>query len=435
MKKRAIFALCLLAMLLCACGQTRQSPSETPEPTAEADSATQISLQGETASVKGGGASVSGGTVSIGAVGEYRVSGTLSAGQIVVDTGEDAMDVTLILDGADVTCPSGPAILVKQAKNVHLVLAPGSENRVTSGVREDLNTYNESRSGAAIFSEDDLTIEGEGQLAVSGYLNNGITCKDDLKLKGGTVNVTAANNGLRASESISISGGTVNVTAANDGVKTSSDVKEGKGYIDISGGSLTVRSGGDSLDAVTELRVSGGSIRTESRQELEAVSSRKGLKAGTLLSISGGSLEIHSDGDGLHCDGDVSVTGGSLLIVASTGVQSGVKDSGRGDILLSGGKLLISAGKRALKAEGSARVTTELLALGTSDKQTAPDTEGQAFVFAALEGMAGETLQIAGESFDLPQRFSWLFYTAPSLSAGQPLSFQLGQQQYSVEAK
>ena len=58
--------------------------------------------------------------MTIAAVGEYRITGTLSEGQIVVDTGEDAVNVTLILDGVSVTNPEGPALWIKQAKNGEL---------------------------------------------------------------------------------------------------------------------------------------------------------------------------------------------------------------------------------------------------------------------------------------------------------------------------
>ena len=48
--------------------------------------------------------------------GTYRISGKLSKGQIAVDLGEDAQDdpnavVTLILDGAEITCQVAPAVI------------------------------------------------------------------------------------------------------------------------------------------------------------------------------------------------------------------------------------------------------------------------------------------------------------------------------------
>ena len=54
--------------------------------------------------------------VTITRPGTYRLSGTLSRGQIAVDLGENAADdpeavVTLVLDGADVTCTVAPALI------------------------------------------------------------------------------------------------------------------------------------------------------------------------------------------------------------------------------------------------------------------------------------------------------------------------------------
>ena len=226
----------------------------------------------------------------MGAVGEYRISGTLSEGQIIVDTGEDAMEVTLILEGVSVTNPQGPALWVKQAKKVTLRLADGSENLLVSGTEADLAAYDDTRSGAALYAEDDLSVEGGGSLTIRGYLNNGVTCKDDVKIKGGTLDVLGANNGVRASESVTVSGGALRIVSGNDGLKTSSAEKAGKGFIEISGGSLSISSGGDAVAAVTELRVSGGALKAETRQDLVGTNSRKGLKAGTLVEISGGTM-------------------------------------------------------------------------------------------------------------------------------------------------
>lgn len=54
--------------------------------------------------------------VTITEAGIYRVSGTLSKGQLAVDLGEDAVTdptavVTLVLDGADITCEIAPAVI------------------------------------------------------------------------------------------------------------------------------------------------------------------------------------------------------------------------------------------------------------------------------------------------------------------------------------
>ena len=85
------------------------------------------------------------------------------------------MKVTLTLNNASITCLDAPAIMVEKADKLKLVLADGSENTVTSGVEGTAPAAD--ASGAAIFSKDDLDIEGSGKLTVNGYINNGIASK------------------------------------------------------------------------------------------------------------------------------------------------------------------------------------------------------------------------------------------------------------------
>lgn len=436
MKKTWILLLCLSVLLLAACGRQGAETKSAAEP-ASADSGTSVVLSAEGAQIRGGGVKAEGGTITVGAVGEYRISGTLDAGQIVVDTGEDAMEVTLILEGVSVTNPKGPALWIKQAKKVHLQLADGSSSLLVSGTEADLAAFDDTRSGAALYSEDDLSIEGGGSLTIRGYLNNGVTCKDDLKIRSGSLDVLGANNGVRASESVTVSGGELRIVSGNDGLKTSSAEKEGKGFIEISGGSISVSSGGDAVDAVTELRISGGELKTETRQDLVGTNSRKGLKAGALVEISGGTLTVSADEDGIHCDGDVRMSGGEASIVASTGIQAGVKDSGEGDILLSGGSLFVAAVKQGLKAEGSLAADNELLALCGSEKQAEPLAGSQAWIRALVSGSAGDEVRIGagGASVTAPLKFRLLLLSSPELTQGEKTELSIAGHSYQLTAR
>lgn len=436
MKKALILLLCLSVLLLAACGQEGGAAKSGAEASA-ADAAASVVLSGDGVQIRGGGVKAEGGTVTVGTVGEYRISGTLDAGQIVVDTGEDAMEVTLIFEGVSVTNPDGPALWIKQAKKVHLQLAEGSQNLLVSGTEADLASYDDTRSGAALFAEDDLTIEGGGSLAVRGYLNNGVTCKDDLKIKGGSIDVLGANNGVRASESVTVSGGALRIVSGNDGLKTSSAQKEGKGFIEVTGGSISVSSGGDAVDAVTELRISGGELKTETRQDLVGTHSRKGLKAGTLVEISGGTLTVSADEDGVHCDGSVRMSGGEMSVVASTGIQAGVKDSGEGDIRLSGGSLFIAALKQGLKAEGGLVVNNELLALCGSEKQAEPGESAQGWIRALVSGNAGDEIRIGenGEGVTAPLKFRLLLLSSAELTQGEKTEISVAGHSYQLTAR
>ena len=254
-------------------------------------------------------------------------------------------------------------------------------------------------------------------------------------MDGGVVSIEAANNGVRASESITVTGGTLSVSCGNDGLKTSSADKEGKGFIELSGGHISVECGGDGVSAVTTLTLSGGDLHVSIREEQLGEQSRKGLKAGQLVDLSGGSLYVRVDDDGIHCDGDVILSGGDTQIVAATGIQAGVKDSGVGSVKMTGGSAFICAVKQAVKAEDSFYADGELLALCGSDKQAAPG--GHAYILAAAEGSAGDEVLIGPgvKSYTAALRFRTILYVAPELTAGESYLFACGSRNYTLRAK
>ena len=415
-----IAVLCAL-LLLSACGV--KTMNEVTAPAEEQDSVVRIEL-GETITATGGGARIDGGTVTIASGGEYAVTGSLEEGQLVIDTGEEAMNVTLTLEGVTLGNGSGPALLVRQAKNVHLVLADGTQNRLSSGTEADLAAFDGTQTGAAVFAEDDLIIEGEGALEICGYINNGVTCKDDLKIKSGSLQVLAAGNGLRGSESVEIKGGELSVTAGNDGIKSSSSTKEGKGYITISGGTVMVEAQGDGIAAETILSVSGGNIVVEAQGDGLGQSS-KAMKAKTGVEISDGMLTLTSVEDAISCDAGVVISGGVQRInTKGDGIQAGEKGSGAGDITISGGNLCINAMSRGLNARGNLLIDggTVLAYIG-SEKQAAPGGSA-ASLYTAFPGAAGERLLLNGEEL-LPESergFSAFLYSG-TLEHG--VSYQL----------
>ena len=108
MKNSKLYLALLLVTIFCAallCGCGNGSGAAVPE-----DTATKIELTGDGATFTGGGVAVNGSVVTISAAGEYSVSGTLDNGQIVINTGDEAMKVTLTLNNASITCLDAPAI-------------------------------------------------------------------------------------------------------------------------------------------------------------------------------------------------------------------------------------------------------------------------------------------------------------------------------------
>ena len=470
-----ICALCFTA--LAGCGDIEIGSAPAPTPAAE-DAQTEevsgggvsvITLTGDGAEVAGGGVSVSGSVVTIASPGEYSVSGNLDNGCIVVNTGEVKGDVRLTLANASVTCLDGAAIRVEQTKNFDLVLEDGSENRLVSG--QEGAAPADKLDGAVIFSEDDLDILGGGTLAIFGYLNNGITCKDDLDIKGGTLTVTAVNNGVKGSESVEITGGSLSVTAGNDGIKSTSARKEGKGYVLISGGTVAVSAHGDGVSAETTMEISGGEISVTTTGDRELVSS-KGLKAKGTLTVSGGSLTLDSEDHALHSTADLVVSGGTLSILShagkgmsahgslaisggmidlqsgddgietlgaltitdgeirvlagADGLKAGDKDNASGTIAVSGGTVTVSAYGDAIDAKAAATISGGSFAgAGTSKRPQGFASDGQLSLLFTFPGAEGSVAEVRNEDGDAIGRidsrcaYNYALFSSPELSSGR----------------
>lgn len=107
---------------------------------------------GDNISIEGNGADVEGNKVIINSAGTYRVSGTLSDGQIVINAGDED-NVELILNGANISCSNSSAIYVKNSKNTYIILADGTENQVTDGENYVFEDEATDEPNAAIFSK------------------------------------------------------------------------------------------------------------------------------------------------------------------------------------------------------------------------------------------------------------------------------------------
>lgn len=221
-------------------------------------SATKIALTGDSASVEGEGVRVDGSNVSIESEGTYIVSGTLDNGQVRVNVG-DTEKVQIVLAGATIKNESSAALFVEQADKCFITLAPDTKNELADGA-EYTFAEGEDEPNAALFSKDDLTINGTGELSVTGNYEHAIYSKDDLVITGGTFDISAVNDGLRGKDSLKILDGTFAVEAGEDCLKASRDDDPARGFVVIDGGTFTLNAGDDAIHGETYLLVKGGTI-------------------------------------------------------------------------------------------------------------------------------------------------------------------------------
>lgn len=291
-----------------------------------------IKLEGDSINFEGNGATVNGASVTITSAGVYNISGSLNNGQIIVDT-QDEETVTLVLNGADITCLTSAPIYASNAEKVVITLADGAENYITDRTAYILDAESDEPN-AAIFSKDDLTINGGGSLIVNANYANGIASKDDLKITGGNITVNAVDDGVEGRDSIAVKDGTVTVNAGGDGLQSNNDEDAEKGYISIEGGALNINAGLDGIQAETRLLVSGGEIAITSGggsvntsasgggmwgmegNPNKPAESAKGLKAGVDITLTGGAININSADDAIHSNGSLTINGGDILVIS-----------------------------------------------------------------------------------------------------------------------
>lgn len=256
---------------------------------------------------------VSGQDVSITEAGTYILSGTATDSTVYVEVADDAK-VQLVLDGVSVTNSDSPAIYVRNADKVFVTTTEGSENsmQVTGAFVTDSDT----QPDAVIFSKDDLTLNGLGKLAISST-GDGISCKDDLRVTGGTYEITSAGHALDANESAAISGGTLSLTAQQDGIHVEVGDDDTTGFAYICGGTFDIRAASDGVRATTYLQIDNGTLNIEAGEGLEA----------TYVQVNGGSTSISASDDGINATGKstavgtptIEIRGGDISIAMAQG--------------------------------------------------------------------------------------------------------------------
>lgn len=303
--------------------------------------AVRITLNGTSADASDRRVRVDGARVTITGPGTYQFSGTLSDGQVVVDSAEDGK-VRLVLDGASIASSSNAAIWIRAADEAVVVLADGSSNILKGGVADGADP---DAPNAALFSMANLTIGGTGSLAVTGAIADGITSKDGLVVLGGTIEVDAADDGIRGKDYLIVEGGTITVRSGGDGLKSDDDKTAERGYIAILGGEVTVAASGDGMSATTDAIVGGGRIAISTAGSPPAAISTKGIKAGVSVVIGDGTISVNTVDDAIHSDGDSTIEGGRLtLSTRDDGVHT------EGQLTVSGGELTIQRSSEGLEA-------------------------------------------------------------------------------------
>lgn len=303
----------------------------------DASSPTVITLSGDSASVQGAGAQASAAGVVISSAGTYIVSGELTDGQLLVDAGDDV--VQLVLAGATIHNEDGPAIYVRNADKCFVTLDAGTENSLSDGSSYALEDDSDEPY-ATLFSRCGLTLNGSGTLNVTSAYRHAVCSKDDLVVVSGTYNISAVEDGLRGHDSVKVRDGVFTIQAGGDGIKSNKDDDPTKGFVSIDGGTFGIQAGDDAVQGKTLVRLAGGLLTVAANDDafhsdlemhllgalMEAGAGDDAFHAETKLTVDGGTVNVTSCNEGYEAE-KVYVNGGDTHIVASDdGVNASAAD-------------------------------------------------------------------------------------------------------------
>lgn len=391
--------------------------------------ASTITLEGSSATVSGERVSVDGTVVTISQEGTYIVTGTTDSVQLLVAAPDDAK-VQIVLNGVTMTTQDAP-VVVETADKVFLTLADGTVNSLSDGT-----TRTDEEIDGVIFTRSDLTINGNGELIITGNYHNGIEGKDDIRITGGTITITAVNHGINTNDAVNIQGAVIEITAGKDGIHSENNDDTTLGNVYLNPTSLTITATSDGIDAYNLIEIVGGTIQIlQSDEGIEASvihqtegdvtinstddglnasdgsssSEGFGLQANTNLEIiiDGGTLMINAEGDGIDSNGSLTINGGSVYVEGSQIGGNGAIDA-NGNTTLTGGTVIAigtadmaqgfdtTSTQASISTTVNASAGSEILIKDTSGNILASYTSQKSFqsIIATVDGMTEGTTYI-----------------------------------------
>ncbi len=317
--------------------------------------------------------------------GPYRLCGKLNDLCLHICT---KGEVTLILDGVEITNGQDAALISDKKTDLKLVLAEGSENVLFSGYEKELIPEKEA-TGAALTAKGNLDIAGTGRLEIYGYLNNGIRCKKQMTVADDAdLRICASNKAVRAVD-LRIERGEVETVSGAEGIYTEYSLT-------MTGGSVNVMTPDHCLKSDGTILISDGDLTAESRDKC-------GIVAYSSVLVSGGTIHMNVLNDGIRAEAGIEISGGQITIASG---DDGMKIERRADtanvpIVLSGGEVMISSYGEPINVEyGYTLNGGRLFATGIIDGDSRPSNDNvQAVFFEGIRGRKHDmlTLSIEGE--------------------------------------
>ncbi len=348
-----------------------------------------IQLDGKSAKTSDNSVKVNGSTVTITENATHIISGTLDDGMIIVDA-PDTAKLQIVLDGVNITSSTSAPIYIKEADKVFITLV--GENTLSGG--ESYVAIDDSDIDAAIFSKQDLTLNGNGTLNVNSPAGHGIISKDDLVFTSGTYNIAAASHAIDANDSVRIKDAVITADAGKDGIHAENKDDTAKGFVYIESGTLKIECEGDGISSGSYMQIEGGTID---------ILAGGGYENGTKQSSSGWGGFGGGFGGGGRPGGRASGTTSTSTATDSTSMK-GLKSGG--SMLIGGGNITANTADDAIHSNLSATINGGTFELASGDdgihaEDTLTVTAGNITITESYEGLEALHIDVCGGDITL----------------------------------
>ena len=210
-----------------------EAPTEAPaEP--ESEYVAEVVFNGAPTVTKGSNVTIEGNRAIITAGGKYLFTGSSGDGQICVSTATEEK-VKVVLAGVNLTCNSGPAVFINEAKRCTVEAADGTANYLSDSAKDKV--YD-----GVIFSNDTLRLKGGGSIEITAGNRHGIASDDDVIFEGGNFTITSVKSGIYAHDDITINDGNLTVRGGSNGLKSRGSINVNGGVLCVSGGTKEEKS-------------------------------------------------------------------------------------------------------------------------------------------------------------------------------------------------
>jgi len=297
------------------------------------------------------------------------VRGTTTNGSIKI---YNRFELTLHLNGANITNPKGPAVNIQNpgvsARSVAVNIS--GVNTLADGAIYDTPPNQEQAKGT-FFSERRITFSGSGSLEVRSKGNHAIVVDNDLFFNNANIIIPEAEkDGIHANDSIVLTSGTFDIKCKGEAIQNENNTKA----IVISGAKVKVATTDAKSHGISsEGDIIIGGSATDSIIIKVTGNGSKGIRSRKNTRVDGGYITVEASGDrhidntvnpidtstaaAIKVEGNMVVTGGKLVLTADKSNGNGKGINVDGNLSITGGDISATADGDGIKVNGNLNIT------------------------------------------------------------------------------